>query len=234
MSTGVCSPKEDEYPNKNLEQIDGRVASGDNSGDLTVPYVRINGGTMKEGVGQAQNTQGTLSISQPNSGNINTNNPASSTNRNSDVHSERHGNTGEGSSCDRGEERHSPAMVPHEMDDKQTAKDNNNRQKETVKEQQGNNKMTMDTQPAVSAAGTSNFSFAMTNTLTHLTPHLNAGNSIGEHNLQEKGERKEGAQEHMHDQTKEKHKETHNQHQQIDKERRSLEGINVEQKQGNA
>lgn len=80
------------------------------------------------------------------------------------------------------------------------AKGNNNHQEEDSNEQQGNNKKNMATQPAASTAGTSNFSFAMTSTSSHLTPNLNAGNSPKMHNQQDKGRREETANEQSHEQ----------------------------------
>ncbi|TMW92689.1 hypothetical protein EJD97_012683 [Solanum chilense] len=220
--TGVCSLKDEDSLSKNSKQMDGRIAGTENSGDLTTSYVGINGNPIKEADSQAQNTQVTILINRPNSGNINTNDPASSTNRIPNVHPGRHERTGETSSCVRGEERHSSAIVPYEIEAKTMAEENNNHQEENSNEQQGNNKKNMATQPATSTAGTSNFSFAMTSIPSHLTPHLNAGSSPGKHNQQDNGGRDEKANEHSHEQQ-----------QQPEKEKKNVEGVKLDQRQGN-
>ncbi|XP_069146548.1 uncharacterized protein [Solanum lycopersicum] len=231
---GVCSYKDDDPSSQNLKQNVGRIAGSENSGELTVPCVGINGSSAKEEVSQDQNTQVTLLSNRPNSGDLNTNDPASSINLNPQTHLGRHGRTGEMSSGDRGEERDNSAIVPHESEAKTMTKDNNNLQKKTSNEQQGNSTMIMATQPAASAAGSSNFSFAITNTSSRLTPHLNAGNPPGKHNQQDKDGGDEEAHDHSHEQTKEKLDQSHKQKQQPEKEKRSLEGSKLDQKQVNA
>ena len=85
MTTGVCSPNDEEPLRQISKQMDGRFAGGENSGDATSPYAGINGWSSKEADSQAQNTLVTGFFNYSNRGSINNNNPTPSTDHKSMV-----------------------------------------------------------------------------------------------------------------------------------------------------
>ncbi|TMX01007.1 hypothetical protein EJD97_025412, partial [Solanum chilense] len=233
LTTGVYSLEDDDHPFQNLEQKAGRIDGSKNSGDFNVSDVRINGGPVKEAVSQGQNSQETLVFNRPNIGNLNTKVPASSTSSHPSVHQGRHERIEEMSSGDRGEGRQSSGIRHYENEAKIMAQNTNNHQEDNSNEQQGKHTMNMNTQPATSATTTSNFSFAITGTSSHLTPHLNAGNSSGKQNQQDKGGRNDEVNDPRQEQNKESQDKIQRQPQQPGNENGSLEGSKLEQNQRN-
>lgn len=155
--------------------MDGRNAVGENSGDATAPYAGINGWSSKEADSQAQNTLVTGFFNYSNRGSINNNNPTPSTDHKSMAQHGRHESAGKPQSVFEGRNETSLQLFLMKLKQKQQTKETN-QQGEDLNEQQGTNTKNMSTHSTASTTETSNFSFAMTGTSSHLTPILNAGN----------------------------------------------------------
>lgn len=234
MTTGVGSPKDKATLSQSLKQINGEIARGEYSGDSSAPIAGIDGCSLKETHSQDLKIQATGLVNNSCSKSINNNNPATSTNRKSNVQPERHENAGDSSNDVRGEERDISAIVPQVIKPKTMSKENSNHQGEDSNKLQGNYKENMATHSATSSSGTSNFSFAKTGTSSHLTPNLNEGNTQERHRQQDNGGIEGKANGQSHEQVKENYNQSGSYEQHAVKEKKNFERAKLDQGQRNS